>query len=467
MSTIFGLNRDFVRNVAWQYVATATTVVVGFSYSMMTARWLGAAEYGLISLGTAFVSTVFQLLDFRINETVVRYFTDLWERNDRSRSVALIKAALLVNSLTCFVTGLVMTGLAVTIAARIVHDARGGMILLVCSAGIVVGSLGNSVALAILRVFGRFKLSAVVSVTALLAKFVLTAVALIWLSFGAVGVLAVGAFCSVCANSVLLFLAARELHERLGFQWPDAPLRSLRPMLNEMFRFARNNYLVSILSIPTKDLDVNLLGQFGSLEQVGTYRVAKNFMSAIWALSDPAFYVVYPELARFWSRRAFDSIRQFLKRLSFLAGVSGIGLFILAVTTVPTVINLTLGNEYGESGRIFTILCWGILVWMPLLWVNPLALAAGRSDISLKAGLMSAIVSVISYIILIPTFGVTGAAITNAFGGTLGVFGGLIMLSLNGILRAQQSGMLPSSRDVLSELHSEERPNLSKVFPRA
>jgi O-antigen/teichoic acid export membrane protein len=212
-------------------------------------------------------------------------------------------------------------------------------------------------------------------------------------------------------------------------------MSELKPVIGPMARFTASTYGLSIAQIPTKDLDVNLLGMMTSLEVVGAYRLAKTFMSAVWSLADPIFLAIYPEIAKLWARRDFPALRSFLKRSSLLFGAGGISMVGGAWLVVPIVIDLAMGPEFHESSGLFRWMVWGACLWMPFVWVNPLMLAAGRPDLTLWSAVIAAVVSLVLNLVAISFFAGQGAAIVYGFNTPLVVFIALVLARASGIWR--------------------------------
>jgi O-antigen/teichoic acid export membrane protein len=216
---------------------------------------------------------------------------------------------------------------------------------------------------------------------------------------------------SFITNAVLVIVALRILCQRISWRHTVAPVSLLHPRFKEIVKFVLNRYAASLIGIPTKSLDINLLGKFTSLEVVGLYRIAKNFTSAIWQLSDPAFYVIYPELAKLQQKKATPLLKLFIRRITLLCGLAGIVLTAVSVVAVPRVIDTFMGAGFGEAGQLFQLMVWSVLFWMPLLWVNPLLLSAGRPDLSLRATLFGSLATLLLLACLIPLWGGRGAAL--------------------------------------------------------
>lgn len=415
-----GIPSGFVGKLSWQYVTTIWSMIVGFAYSLLLGRSLGVSEFGLISLAMGFTTVVFQIFELRLHEAVIRYVAEFWENKDLPRMSATVKLSL-VADVASGMLALAMVLVLMPLASRfLIHDDRSSQLLLLAGVTVFCSNVATATAFGILRTFGQFKLQSFVTVIGTTVKLAATYAAIRWFGCGVIGVMLVGIVSSFVMNSVMIWVAFRCINQYVSLSQPS-PRTLLDSRLAEIRRFVGSTYLFSLSSIPTKELDVTLLGLFAPASVVGVYKMAKNFITAMWAVSDPVFYVVYPELSRLRARLAFASIGSFLKRLTLLLGAAAVFVYAASMFFVPILIRFTLGAEYAEAANIFRWMAWFILFWMPFLWINPLLLSAARADLMLKASLAGNALIAVLYVVLIPTLGAKGAALAYALGTPLGL----------------------------------------------
>lgn len=116
-------------------------------------------------------------------------------------------------------------------------------------------------------------------------------------------------------------------------------------------------------------------------------------------------------------------------------------LFGVAFFAVPPTIVLSLGEEFAAGGSVFRWMIWCVLVWMPLLWVNPLLMAAGRANLFFRATLVASATTLLLDLLLIPRFGAHGAAFAYA--------AGVLASPLAGIWLARRAG-------IIAQIHESE-----------
>lgn len=416
-----GIPPGFFRNVSWQFVANIVTLVMRFVYSLLLGRTLGAAEFGLIASGLGFAGLVFNVMEMRLNETVIRYVSEFWEKGDREKTLAVVKLSLLVDAATGCSALFFLALIAPWAQEYLIRDTRGLLVIWLCGLSVFLGNIASATATGVLRIFDQFKSYALVQIGGTTVNLVATLGVIFFMGWGALGVILVGVLSSFLTSIALVSLAFLTLNRRIPWFQTSAPIKLLRPRLPEIRRFALNNYGASLISIPVSTLDINILAYFTSLQVVGVYKIAKNFMSSLWSLSDAFLFAVYPEFAQLWSRKDFTHMRAFIKRLMLGLGLLGILIYVFSSIMVPTIINRVLGSDFSDAGSMFHFMAWSLLIYMPLLWVPSLLLAAGLSNLILRAGFGSALITSSLYLVFIPLWGGHGAALAYGAGAIMGI----------------------------------------------
>lgn len=407
-----GMPGGFFRNVAWQSSASLWAGASTFFYGLLVGKYLGAGEYGLIAMATAFAQVFSQALELRLQEAVIKYVSDFWEAGQRAKAFAAIKLSLLVN---CCSTGLatVLILAAVPLAQDALRkDPRCMTIIGLAALTVLSTNFALATCQSVLRVLGEYRAQAFITIVSNAVKLFATLAVILWMHAGIIGVMSLGLAVSLVTTLVTGIVTYLRLKQNLEPEDFQTSVFVLRPLFREMIGFVRSTYFLSLSMIPTRDLDVNLLGYFVSKESVGVYRMAKNFMAAVWTLSDAAFLVIYPELARLWARGEQSVLWGFVKRVAVIMGAFGLLLYLGGCVGVPIVTHYVLGPSFDGTGRLFALMAWGLLFWAPMIWANPLLMAAGRPDLVLRSSVINSLVCLCLSLYTIPVWGTAGSAFT-------------------------------------------------------
>jgi PST family polysaccharide transporter len=211
---------------------------------------------------------------------------------------------------------------------------------------------------------------------------------------------------------VLLVLGLRTAARELDQPGP-ASLSLLRPRLRELVGFSIHNWLTSVLALVTREVDVLILAAFRGDREVGFYRMAKNFTRLLVHVYDPVYQAIYPELVRL--REQVEDMREvwrFIRRTMGWVLALFVPLTIMIALGAPIIVRMSVGSEFLPAAPAVRIMVFGVLVNAALVWSRPLALTAGRPDVSTKAFAASAVILAVTSALLVPRFGYMGSAVT-------------------------------------------------------
>jgi O-antigen/teichoic acid export membrane protein len=409
----------FFTNFVWQIASAAASAVIGFGYLLYLGRTMSADQFGLFSLGAGAILVSFQLCDFRLVELLVRFLTEYKQSGERGKSDALVLASFVLSTVSC-AASIIICSVAGTLFYGLEIDRVSGEYYFVfCALFAAPGILCNAPSLAILRIEERFEQLAILNIAVAAGKLLVVFLMNFRGQLTALDVVIAAGIVSLAGNGVQMALALRAYGKlrRLSIREAHSALAPDRSRLRVFFL---RNYAFSIVGVPSKDLDVTLLGYFGDLRMLGSYRIAKSFVGAIGVVADSAFFVCYPEIVRI-RRDGADAVRRYVIRLAKLLGLLGLFLFGTSIIVVPFLVARLFGAELQAAGKLYCILAVGTLIWPPLVWVNPVLLAFDRAGKSVLAALLGGLTSLILLVVLIPLFGAVGAAISWVTGGAVGL----------------------------------------------
>lgn len=423
----------FKRSVGWQAVSTLVSAGSSFVYSIAIAKGLGPERFGEMSVALAFATVVFQIVELRLNEPVVKYLVEYHEAEDEAGARELLRYCFAADIGTGIAAFALTVGISTVMASLVPGKVPSGTLLVLAAGYMLAWNTATNTAQGVMRALDDVKRLSLVSAAQSFLKLVVTIVALVAFHASAATVLAISIAVSGVANVLTIVFASRRV--TASFQGP--PKKTLprpRERAREIFAFARNTYLVNVSQLPLRDLDIAILGAFVPNTAIAMYRMAKNFSIAVNLVFDPVYYAVYPEMARLWARGARKELIAFIKKSVKLLTAVAAGLTVASAIAVPIFLRLVFGHRYDGAVPVFFALLPGLLLWAPIVWVPGLLLAAGRSDLSLRAAFGGAVAVLLLYLVLVPTLGTIGAALAVGPGGSVVTLLSLYMAKASGLL---------------------------------
>lgn len=230
----------------------------------------------------------------------------------------------------------------------------------------------------------------------------LTAIAIVIaggsLVFALFGILAIAAVQMVVAYG----LVARKYGQpRLTASWSSLTqvVRDARPYALSLF----------LLHLNTR-VDVVLLGFFLGAVAAGVYNVAYRIIFLLAFVPQYAANAVFPQASRLYveNRQEFDALYHRYLGLVILIGLPvGAGVWL----TAPDVIRIIFGESFAESATVLRILAGVLFLTFVARILGVFLMSSNRQEERMKSLWPVALINVVGNLVLIPAFGVKGAAV--------------------------------------------------------
>ena len=382
----------------------AAHVVEGF----IVARFLGAADYGIIALIVSFVTIVNQVLDFRVHETATRYTAEFLAANEREKAVAAIKLCYIIDAATGVLAFIAIVLTAGPAAQHILHQPAAAPLIVWYAVRLLFSTVDNT-SHALLGVLGRFTWFSTVHIVTTMIELAVVSF-LVWSGFGIKGVIA-GYVAASLASSISFFSFALLAFSRAGLTaYRSAPLSLLAPRAAEMGRFLVSTNINELFVLIIRNADILVLGYFRAPREVGYYRLAKSFVSIFGLISSPLYRAVYPQLSSLWHAGAKIEFRNVIRRSTKLVAAAVIAAAIIITILIPPVIHFTVGDAFMPSVSAIRIMAWGMAIPTIFYWTRPALLAMGKAGFLTAANAISVVITILLSLALVPKFGYKASA---------------------------------------------------------
>ncbi|PQP33280.1 hypothetical protein C6A36_00010 [Desulfobacteraceae bacterium SEEP-SAG10] len=371
-------------------------------YTIFLARVLGANDLGLYLLGITIVRLMTILSILGLDTGVVRYVAIYNGRNDLGR----MKGTVIISAIITMLPSIVFIGLTFLlgdfVATFVFHKPELGSIIKLLSLSIPFESLMR-ILLASTR---GLKLMQYVAYTEHLTRVGIRFLFAIFFLFG-MGLGLEGVALAYVASSIfaagLAFYYANKLISVLDTK--TRPLFEIKNLLNFSIPMVFTVLIYDLMS----RVDILMLGVFVSSSEVGIYTIAVRIImlaQVVFMAFQPIFQ---PFVAELHDKKEFERLSNLLKVLTQWSVTISLPVF-LSLLLFPGFFLHFFGNEFVKGSGCLSILVVAFLFSSVSSLPASIIFMAGRSDLSLINNLATLIINATLNYLLIPRFGIIGAA---------------------------------------------------------
>lgn len=381
--------------------------LVGFLLRMFLARSLSVADYGLFYAVFSLVSFFSLFRDLGLNSALVKYIPEFQVHQDfRSIKSAMISVAL-IQAVFAFLVAAVLFVFSDWFALKFFKsEAAVGplQILSIWFFFMVFYSVARSV-------FQGLQNMLIYSVL----EFSWITLVLFW-SIVLVGAFGLGPFgvASAYLSSTLVINAFVLVYFRIRYRriFEEKPSNT-KSIAKRLFVFALPVFIGSLGGMILGYMDTIMLTVFRTLPEVGYYQAAQPTASILWTFVMALTTVLFPMVSELWAKRERVLLTTTLHfSIKFL--------FVLIVPAALTfiafpdiILRLLFGNEYLAGVTALQILSSGMVVYMFFAILANVMSGINRPSINTKVVVAMACLNFFGNLLLIPKYGIEGAATTT------------------------------------------------------
>ena len=387
---------NIIDNIGWLFFDKILRMGVGFIVGVWIVRYLGPEQFGKLSFASAFVGLFGAFAGLGLQGIVVRDIV----RNQTNNGEILGTAAVLQ-----FLSGLISYGLIIGIFFWLRSEDTIGKMLVV-----ILGSIMLFKASEVVVYWFESQVLSKYTVWVKNSSFLVFAIIKIWLILNNAPLISFAwvtigeAFVVAILLGVVFVLRGPRLYN-LQFTLERAKnlLKDSWPLL-----------LSGISILIYMHIDKIMIGHMLDDEAVGIYSVAVR-ISEIWYFI-PMIVVasVFPSILKTKERNE----EQYYRRLQLLYDVMVLISICIAVPmsflSTPLIL-MVFGESFVESGSVLAIYIWaGVFVFLGVAsgkWF----LAENLQNLGFMRTVIGMIINILLNLILIPTYGILGAAVATIF----------------------------------------------------
>ncbi len=387
---------------------SSNTISLGLSVvqSILAARLLGPAGFGLVAIITSYATTVNGFLSFRMSELVVRYGGEYLEKDEKEKTAALVKAAALSEATVSLFAFLVVAATAVLASQYIAKTPKTAMFFIIYSLGLLA-NFNTETSTGVLQMLGKIKYQGAIN----LVQSLLTA-GMITFAFFTKGDIQFVLYAYLAGKVVLglgIFSTAFfQLTKKLGGGWWAAKINSI-PKVKELARFAISSNLSATAILVFRESEILWVGYFLTSEAAGYYKAAYAIVSLLSVPANPFILTTYPEINKLVVQKSWSRLKDFLKKITTVAAAYNLAIAAGFVIFGKWLLSI-YGEQYTAAYPALIALLVGFTFNYILFWNRPLLLSLGLPEFPLKATVVAGVAKLALAFSLVPRFGYVAEA---------------------------------------------------------
>jgi O-antigen/teichoic acid export membrane protein len=392
--------RKFAFDVSWVFLSQVIGLSTGFLLSVILGRFLGAAAFGLFSM-TLTIYTIASLVGgIGIPTAIVKYVAEFKENKEKLN--IFVSCGIINSAIIGAIIGSVLFALSGILAGIFNMPELTDLIKIVAFS--LPFLVVNNTLLGLLNGLREMKSYSFRTVfrSVLLLGFTIL---LVGIGFGIKGAVLALLLSEVGTLFLLIFIS------RNFFCFV---IRDYVKTTKEIVKFGSQLFLGSAIWMANTNADKLLIGFFLLDKDVGIYAIALAIANGLLMIPGAMSTVTYPAISEYNGKKQHEAIETLInKSIKYSLVILSI-LGILIIFFSKDIILLLLKPEFLPAVAPLTILILGMIFFGAWVSVGSTFSGVGRPDITWKICAINLIVALVLDLLLIPIFGISGAAIGTA-----------------------------------------------------
>ncbi len=392
--------------------------VFTYIYRIVIARNFGPEIYGLFSLSIMIMGWFVAIFSFGLVDGIVRYISFYRGQKKLDKAYYIINVTSVFLLVTSVIAAILLFSLAPIISIKIFHDEK-LIIFLKWFAIFIPFSIFTSMFVSILQSFEK------VNWYSFVRYVVDNASKLIFLLlFVFLGLKTNAVIFSYIAGIAGMFIVSYFVCYKLNVFSQNQILKDEEKIKirKELFSYSFPLIFVSIISVLFIWTDSFVIGYFRNVSEVGIYNSATP-IAALFIIAPSLFIALFFTLInKHFGKKQISTVREISKQTTKWIFLINLPLLILILLFPDAFINIIFGPQYilqkatffgltfTESGMSLRFLAIGMFFYSIFIISENLLSMAGKSKIVLFDITIAALFNLILNILLIPKYGITGAA---------------------------------------------------------
>ncbi len=415
-----------VRSSVIVFVALILSKIFTYLYRIIIARYLGAEIYGLLTLAMMMLSWFAVFSSLGLNQGILRFISLYRGKKEEKKIKYIFNLSLIFLLVSSLISSVLLFSLSEFISLKIFHTQDLIIFLKIFSIGVPFFTL-SKVLLSAIKAYEKIAwYSFIVNILENISKLGML-LFLIFLGFKTHAV--VFSYVSgILIVFVVSYLVCKyKISGVFGKQNLNKDIK--KKIAKDLFTYSWPLLFFLVINRIFYWIDFFILGYFKDAVQVGIYNVAVPIALLLRFAPDLFLQLFFPLTTKEYSRKNLNLVKEISKQLGKWIFILNIPVLFIMFLFPGAIIKLLFGSEYFAASTALRILSVGTFVAAIFKISDNLISMIGKSKLLLTNLIITIIFNIVLDIILIPKYGINGAAIATA--------SSFILLSLMQLVEAQ------------------------------
>jgi len=393
-----------IKDIQWSFLSLLTSSLVHLLLRIVLSKEFGPKFLGIYTLVFTIYMFGTQFAAFGFGAALTKYIAE--HENDTLKIKEYVSSGVIGSLISGLTMGILLYSLSPFVSTNFFHFPEMAPLLritAICFPFIAIQKITTG----IMNGFRKMNHFAMINILQNTLVFLISILFVFPLKMGVTGAV-IGFVLPTVVIGTLSLLYIRKLFSlRTGVVLGSA--------LREISWFGFYIVLGNSVGMVNTQIDSLLIGRFMSETDVGYYSIAVIIVQGITLLPSAVQAVTSPAIAKYYGKREYSKIKELVK--STMLKIFAIDLMVLIFLIIfgKYIIIILFSEEFTPAYIPMLILSIGYLMYSPWISVGTIFESTGKANVSFKLSGFCAIVNTILNLLLIPRYGLVGAATATAF----------------------------------------------------
>lgn len=393
------------------FIGLIISKILTYTYKIIVARYYGPEVYGLFSLALMILSLFVCFFSFGLPEGILRYAAFYRGKSETNKVKYILRFSLIVLFFSGILSTIILFISSDFISLNIFHNSD-LIIYLKWFSFFILLSIFLNFFLALIRAYEKISSYSFIINILQPALSLIILILLIFIGFNSQAIILSCVSAILIALLISFTICNHSIFKSFGKQ--SLNKTSKKEVISSLISYSWPLTFLMIISNLFVWTDSFMIGYFKGVLDVGFYNVSITFVNLFNLAPLILMSLFYPLVVKEFSRKRLVLIRDLSKQITKWICIINLPILILFILFPGAIINVFFGPEFLIAENSLRILSIGSFFFFLFIISNDLLSMKGKSKILLINIISLAIFNFLFNLLLIPKYGINGAAFSTA-----------------------------------------------------